>query len=100
MLVHAWVLAAVLAVLTTIGAVLSNDQGQAIVAGLLGFVTWGVFVFGTFNVEVHAGTSTIHYSMPSVAIMGVAMALVPGYIMLTGPIDLIGRYRNPDQSEI
>jgi hypothetical protein len=92
-------------VLTVVAAVYVNPGDKtgddlATVAGVVGFVLWGVWTFGALNIEVVQGTNTVSFSQPELAILGVAMALVPGYIALTGPIELIDRYREPSADEL
>lgn len=79
-----------------------DDTGDAVamVGGVVGFVLWGVWTFGVLNVEVRDGGATTAFSHPELALVGIAMALVPAYIALTGPIDLVGRARTPDPEQL
>lgn len=77
-----------------------TGDGLAIIGGVVGFVLWGVWTFGTFEVEVVDGGTTVTFTQPELAILGVVLALVPGYIALTGPIELINRARQPSTDEI
>jgi len=86
---------------TQAAATIPQDDGVAIVAGVIGFVSWGVFAFGALNVRVVGDAVTYTFSMPSVAILATILALVPGYIALTGPAEIVAsRYRNPSTDEI
>jgi hypothetical protein len=70
-------------------------------AGIVGFVLWGVWTFGTLNIEVANGTTVYTFTHPELTLLGIVMALVPGYIALTGPIDLIYRaVDDPGQRDI
>jgi len=96
MLQSAWLFTGVLGVLATVASLLvseDSDDGLAIVTGIGGVVTWGVWTYGTINVEVVAHhNSHIHtFAMPELTLLGVMMALVPGYIALTGPVELVAR---------
>lgn len=92
MLESAWLFVGLVALCVTAAAVLTSDNGVAMVAGALGFITWGVWFFGTLNVEVSDGTGgTTAYQMPSVALIGLAIGLIAGYIALTGPVELVSR---------
>jgi hypothetical protein len=79
----------------TKGAMLfPNDDGVAIYSGVVGFIAWGFVAYGSLNVRV-AGDSTVHsFSMPSVTLFAVMMAVVPGFIALTGPVDIVRRARD------
>lgn len=92
-------------VLTVIGAVYvdpvdDTGDGLATIGGVVGFILWGVWTFGALDVSVVVGSSTITFTHPELAILGVALSLVPGYIALTGPIELINRAREPRTDEI
>lgn len=100
MLVSAWLFVGVLALAATGMALLTSDNGLAVMMGVLGFVTWGVWTFGALNLEVVRDATVYTYSLPSVAIVGVAVALVPGFIAITGPMEVIGRWRDIDQREL
>lgn len=69
----------------------ARDDGLAIVGGIIGFVMWGVWTFGTLNVEVVDAGVVYEFSSPAATLLGIALALVPGYIALTGPIEIIDR---------
>lgn len=111
MLEAAWIfigrIAFVWTVLTVLAAVYvdadnGTGDGLATIGGVVGFVLWGVWSFGALNVAVVKGgrVSADYFSQPELALIGVAMALVPGYIALTGPIELINRARQPEMRDI
>lgn len=100
MLLSAWLFIGVLALLASGVAIATEDNGIAMVAGTLGFVLWGLWAFGALNVEVVDNGSTLTFELVEVAIVGFAMAMIPGYIALTGPIELISRHRDPDVRDI
>lgn len=93
MLESAWLFIGAVAILTTGAAVVTPDDGVAIVAGAMGFVSWGVWTFGSLNVRVIGDSVTYTFSMPSVTLLGIALALIPGYIAITGPVEIVGRAR-------
>lgn len=98
MLQSAWLFVGLVAILATIGALLTDDDGIAIITGALGFVTWGIFAYGALNVEVAEAPEP--YVMPEVTILAVALALIPGYIALTGPVEIISRARDTDLQDV
>lgn len=100
MLESAWLFTGLLAIIATTACVLTTDDGIAIISGVLGFIAWGVWTFGTLGVEAVGDSTTFTFSMPSVTLLGVAFAMVPAYIALTGPVEIIGRYREPSQREV
>lgn len=99
MLESAWLFVGAVAfgwtAITVIGAVVLPSEGAgdalATVGGVVGLVLWGVWTFGALNVVVVGEAVTFRFSHPSLALVGIAMALVPGYIALTGPIELVTR---------
>lgn len=100
MLESAWIFIGVVAILATGAAVATTDDGVAIMAGVLGFITWGVWTYGSLDLRVVGDSVTYSFSMPSVTILGIALALIPGYIALTGPTEIINRHRQPDTEEL
>lgn len=100
MLLQAWLFVGFVALAASGLALLTSDDGMAVLTGILGFVTWGVWVFGALNLDVVRDASVYTYSLPAVAIIGVAFALIPGFIALTGPIEVIGGWRDVNQREL
>lgn len=100
MLLEAWLFLGVIGILATGVSLFTDDDGVAIIAGTLGFITWGIWTFGTLNVEKAVETTVYEYSMAPVAVLGVILALIPGYIALTGPVELVSRYRDGNPEEI
>lgn len=94
MLLTTWLVVGALGTLATLVAVVTTDDGVAVVGGVIGFIAWGLWTFGALNVEVVGGAVVYQYSMPPVALLGLAIALVPGYIALTGPVEMVGRVRD------
>jgi len=111
MLESAWLFVGVVAILAT-GVALStqtqtvaqgqNADGIAIITGIAGFLTWGVWTFGTLEIEVLAQDgSTVVFTSPSLTFLGLMLMLVPGYIALTGPAEIIRRsVDNPEHREV
>lgn len=94
MLESAWLFVGVVGILATATAVVTPDDGVAIVAGVAGFVTWGVWTFGSLNLEKPIqGNPELVFSEPAITLLGIGLALVPAYIALTGPVEIIGRAR-------
>lgn len=109
MLESAWLfvgrIAMVWTILTVAAAVYvdpvdDTGDGLAIIGGVVGFVLWGIWTFGTLEIELVEGSSTYTFQHPELTILGVVLALVPGYIALTGPIELINRARQPTSDEL
>ena len=109
MLESAWLFIGVIATLSTIFAVSTqssfarmfpDDDAVAIMAGIVGFVSWAVWTYGSLNVEVVTDSGVEVFGMPSVTFLGIALSLVPGYIALTGPADIIRRHKEPDAKDL
>jgi len=99
MLESGWLFTGALAVLATGAALLVSDDGLAIVTGTGGVVTWGVWTYGTINVEVVADSTTYTFAMPELTLLGIMMALLPAYIALTGPVELVARASSSTRPE-
>jgi mannitol-specific phosphotransferase system IIBC component len=96
-----WVFVGVVSVLATIGALLTDDNGMAILTGILGFVAWGIWTFGALNIEIITDSGVVlTKSNPAAAILGVALALIPGFIALTGPVEIVSRVRDTRMDEV
>lgn len=110
MLQSAWLFIGVVSILATGVALLTktqgaalipNDDGMAIFAGVVGFVSWGIWSYGALDLETVTDSGTVvSHSMPAVTYLGVALALIPAYIALTGPVDIIRRSKNPTTDDI
>lgn len=88
MLDLAWLFIGLIGLVATIAAVATDENEIAIVAGLLGMFAWLLWSFGAYaGIETASGTE---YQMWPVALLGTAIALVPGFIALTGPIEILG----------
>lgn len=95
MLQSGWLFVGLIAILATAAAVLTTDDAIAIVGGALGFISWGIWTFGSLDVEVVSEGQTLTFTHPELALLGVALALIPGYIALTGPVEIVSRARDP-----
>jgi len=82
-------------------ALIPNDDGVAIMSGTVGFVSWAIWTYGAFNIEVVTDNGVEAFTSTPVAIFGVLMALIPAYVALTGPAEIIAsRYNKPDVDEL
>lgn len=100
MLESAWLFVGVVAVLSTAGALLTSDDGMAILLGVTGFGTWGMAAYGALDVTVVSNGSRVAETMPEVTILCAGLSLIPLYIALTGPVDIVRRAQNPRAEEI
>jgi len=100
MLQSAWLFIGVAAIIWTGIAVYTSDDAAAILFGILGFVTWGAWTYGSLKITVVGDSVTYQFTMPAVTFVGICFALVPAFIALTGPINIIGRHDNPNPREI
>lgn len=97
-----WLFIGSLATLVTIGTILAAlvDDALMIVGGGLGFFLWGVWTYGSLNVEQTTRCCVVRWSEPAVTLLGVMLALVPLWFALTGGPELIKKFRNPDTDEV
>jgi len=111
MLQAAWLFVGLVALLSTgvaastrtqAARLFPNSDGIAIFAGIIGFLSWGFWAFGCLNIEIATNDGTlVTYQLPELAYLGVALALIPGYIALTGPANIITRSTdNPTTDDI
>lgn len=100
MLVLIWVFLAALATIVSAVAIYTADDGIAILTGVIGFLTWGFCAFGALNLQRVMQSNVYTTSMPGVAMFCILLGLLPGYIALTGPFELIGRYRDGDSDDL
>jgi hypothetical protein len=100
MIASSWLFIGVVAFLITILTVLVPDDGWAIVLGIAGFLSWAFFAYGALEVTVIRNAVTYQYSLPVVTFFGVIMSLIPGYVALTGPANVITEYRKGDPDEL
>jgi hypothetical protein len=89
-----------LAALVSMAAVVTDDDGIAIVAGTAGTVAWAVFIYGALNVRVVTDSGVESTTMPGVAIVGLMLAVVPLFIALTGPTELVSRARDAGPDDL
>lgn len=106
MLESAWLMLGTMAFVWTVLIVFASayfpEAGNdiAMVGGTSGAILWGVWTFGTLQVEVVEGATVYEFAMPSLTLVGLVMAIIPLYVAVTGPVELMARYRDPDQREI
>lgn len=91
MLESAWLFVGCLGVLATLGALVTADDGVAIIAGVAGAITWGVWTYGTLDLVVVGDSVTYTFTMPALTLLGLMLALIPSYVALTGPVELVSR---------
>lgn len=102
MLESAWLFVGVLGAISSgISVMAQEDEDElAMVFGTIGFVSWAIWSYGSLTVEVVGDGSVFEFAMPSLTFLGIAMALLPGYIALTGPIELIERHKSGDLDDL
>lgn len=88
MLDVAWLFLGGIAAVASVVAVVTDDNAIAVVAGVIGCLAWLLWSFAAYGgVETADGTT---FQMWPLALFGTALALVPGVIALTGPVELFG----------
>lgn len=100
MLQTAWIFVGIVALIATVAAVVTEDNGIAIVAGALGFVCWLVVAYGALNIQVPTDSGVETFSVPELTFLSVAIACVPGFIALTGPVELVSRAKDGRIDEV
>lgn len=101
MLESAWLLIAAAGIAVTALALLSDDEAVAMVLGAVGVIAWLMVAYGALDVRVVGDSVTYTFQMPAVTIFAVAMALIPAFVLIAGPPNLLGsRYPNPRSEEM
>lgn len=108
MLESAWIFlgraAMIITIATAVVAAMSTPRGDGdaltMVGGVTGFILWGMWAYGALNVEYVNNGSTFVFSNPELTVLGIALAMIPGYLALTGPIELVSRWRNADPDDL
>lgn len=101
MLESAWLLMAIVALTVSGLALLTDDDALAVVLGAVGVVAWGMVAYGSLDVRVVGDSVTYTFSMPAVTIFAVICSLVPGFVLVAGPPNLLGsRVRQPSHDEL
>lgn len=89
--------------LVTLGAAAFENPGDDVltmITGTVGFVSWGVWTFGTLDITVISQGTELSFSQPELTFLGIVMALVPGYLALTGPFELVKRARDTEMGDV
>lgn len=98
MLESAWLFVGFVALLASGLALATSDDAVGIVAGTIGLLSWVLWAYGSLNVESADGSGA--FSMPALTLLGLAFAIVPAYIALTGPVEVVGRARNAGTDDL
>lgn len=98
MLESAWLFIGAVAILTTAGSIAALDiyskDTLALVLGVAGVGAWLMLAYGSLDVRVVGDSVTYSFTMPAVTLFCGAMALVPAFIALTAPVELVARARD------
>lgn len=101
MLLSVWLAIGVIATLSTGLALLTTDDGVAIVTGVLGFLGWTLWSYGALDIQRPVeGATSLTFSEPFVTLFGIGIALIPAFIALNGPVEIIARYRDATVEDI
>lgn len=101
MLESTWLFMGATALLATGMAMATQTQASAyfdryadpiaIVAGLIGVVTWALLAYGSLNIRVVGDAVTYSFTQPSVTLWCAIMALPNLYVAVTGPMETLKR---------
>jgi len=91
MIQSAWLFAGLVAILATTGALATTDDGMAIVLGVAGTGGWGVTGYGALDLELVSNGTEFSFTSPTIALLCFGVSLIPLYIALTGPINIVRR---------
>lgn len=89
------------AILATAAALMTFDDGVAIMMGVTGFISWAIVSFGALNLQIVRDATVYQFEAYILTLFTAMLSLIPLYIALTGPMELIGsRVRGPRQDEV
>jgi len=100
MLQSAWLFIGFVSIAITLLGLLTTDNALAMVCGAIGLVGWGIWTYGAFDVRVVSSGVTQSFTMTPVALFGLAMLMVPAWLLIKGPIGLASRYRDARAEEL
>jgi len=86
-----WLFIGLVGGIATYVTLTTSEDDIAILFGIIGLLSWGLFAVQSLNVDVLAGgkTEVISYSYAAVSVWGLALAVLNLYVVLTGPIAVI-----------
>lgn len=100
MLQSAWLFVGVVGVLATAMSLLTRDDALAMICGVAGFIGWGFFAYGSLDVRVVGDSVTYSFTMYPVTLLGIMLSLIPLYVALTGPIEMVQRARDGRMDDV
>lgn len=100
MLESTFLLVGLTAILATGVALFTFDDVLAMIAGIAGFISWGLIAYGSLDVRVVGDSTTYSFTQPSITIWAAMLSLIPLYIALTGPLEVVNRFRRANQDNI
>lgn len=100
MLLTGWLVIVAHGTLATALALLTDDDGIAIFAGIVGFLAYGIASFGAFDLVVISNGTELQRNEWLVSGMLLTLSVIPGWIALTGPVNIIRRVREPEAREV
>lgn len=107
MLVTAWLAIGAIGLASTSAAgyfalrMTPEEDATVIAAGTLGFLAWGVWSYGAFNIHYPIdGSPSLAFTEPTVALVGLGCAVLSGFLALTGPIEAIGRVQDTRMEDV
>jgi hypothetical protein len=81
-----------------------NPQGEGSIVqfftAVLAFICYGVFTYGSLSVRVVGDAVTYEFTMPSVTLVGVALTVSAGFLVLSEPLDAVNQYRGATQEDL
>jgi len=83
-----WLFIGMVALLATSGAVVTSRDELGMVLGVLGTLSWWVWAYAAFEVQVVDGGVEFVFTQSIAAVFGIMISLLPLYIAITGPIEM------------
>lgn len=90
MIVWGWLFIGLISARALQQAIYAQDDGIAILSGLIAAGGWGLFAYQSLSIEASTGSELVARHYPAVAFFAAALGVIGLFIALTGPIAIIG----------
>jgi hypothetical protein len=89
MKVLAWIFVGLVGAGATYVTLTTDSDQLAIIGGLIGFFSWGMFAWSALSITVYDGGTAHTTRYPAMAAYGLMLAAPNLYVALTGPLELV-----------
>lgn len=76
-----------------------DDDLPLVLGSVIGVIFWVIWAFGALSVETASNGEVLEFSSPPLLAVGIAMAIVNGYITIEGSLSTISRWNDADPED-